>query len=203
MPGTDSYGQGVPWLDNGDTPDLKVLSKGIVDAVTPKSNMGFDTEAQRNATITSPVEGMEAWIRDKNIKTVYDGTAWAVMAAGTQSWTTVPLASGWAHNGNANGTFQYRAINMFGELSIQFQGAVSVTYSGSNPPNSGVLNTSALPTAARPTGLRTIVVPCSDVSSARITMKLDIQPDGYLKIYGVQPDSKPPWIGFNGCFCSL
>lgn len=207
MPGTDDYGQDVPWLDNGDTPDLRVGTKGLADALTPLSNMRFDTAAERNATITSPQEGMEAWLRTENLKTVYDGTGWAVVAAGTQSWTTVSLASGWAHNGNDNGTFQYRVINLWGEPSIMFQGAVSVTYSGNNPPNSGVLNTTALPVAGRPTSLRTIVVPCSDVSSVRITLKLDIQPDGFLKIYGAgigtDGTSKPPWIGFNGCFCSL
>lgn len=203
MPGTDSYAQGVPWLDNSDTPDLRTGTKGIVDALTPRSVMRFADTAARNATITSPAAGMQAYLTTPKLLTQYDGTAWVVVAAGTSSWTTVGLASGWTHNGNGNGTFQYRVINMFGEVSIQFQGAVSVTYSGSNAPNGGVLNTSALPTAARPTGLRTIVVPCSDISSARITMKLDIQPDGFLKIYGYDSSNKPPWIGFNGCFCSL
>lgn len=207
MPGTDDYGQDVPWLDNSDTPDLRAGTKGIVDALTPRSNMRFASAAERNATITSPAAGMEAWLATEKLKTVYDGTGWAVVAAGTQTWTTVSLASGFTHDGNSNGTFQYRVINLWGEPSIMFQGAVSVTYSGTTIPNTGILNTTALPVAARPTSLRTIVVPCSDVSSVRITLKLDIQPSGFLKIYGTGSGSAgtttPPWIGFNGCFCSL
>lgn len=207
MPTTDSYGQGINIAALTDAPNANTLASDIANAVAPRSNMIFASASARNATLTSPTEGMEAWLQTENLKTIYDGTSWVVMAAGTQAWTTVSLASGFAHNGNANGTFQYRVVNLFGENTIMLRGAVSVTYSGTTIPNTGILNTTALPTGARPTSLRTIVVPCSDVSSVRITLKLDIQTDGYLKIYGTgsgsDGTSTPPWIGFNGCFSSL
>lgn len=203
MPTTDSYGQGVQIAALTDAPNATTLVTGITDALVPRCVMRFASASARNATITSPVEGMQAWLQDVNWLTLYDGTAWVVVSAGTQAWTTVGLASGFSHNGNSNGTFQYRVVNEFGEITIKFQGAVSVTYSGSTIPNSGILNTTALPTSARPTSLRTIVVPCSDVSSSRITLKLDVRTDGYLQIYGTGSGNTPPWIGFNGTYTSL
>lgn len=203
MPTTDAYGQGIQIAALTDAPNANTLAYNIVNPLVPRSVMRFASASARNATIASPVEGMMAWLQSENLLTVYDGSAWVVVSAGTQAWTTVGLASGFAHNGNSNGTFQYRVVNLFGEISIMFQGAVSVTYSGSTIPNSGILNTTALPTSARPSSLRTIVIPCSDVSSSRITLKLDIRTDGYLQIYGTGSGNTPPWIGFNGCFSSL
>lgn len=207
MPGIDDYGQDVKIAALTDSPNAETLATDIANAIVERSNMRFASATERNATLTSPVEGMEAWLETENLKTLYDGTSWVVSAQGSNAWTTVPLASGFSHNGNSNGTFQYRVVNFFGESSIMFRGAVGVTYSGTTIPNSGVLTSTALPVGARPVNLRTITVPCSDVSSVRITLKLDIQTDGHLKIYGTgtgaDGTSTPPWIGFNGCFSSL
>ena len=206
MPTTDGYGQGFTALDYGDVPDLKVMGDGLLK-MAGQTVMRFATATARNATLTAPVAGMTVWLNSEQQLTVYDGTAWVAVASGTQSWTTVPLASGFAHNGNSNGTFQYRKVNMFGEDTLMFRGGISVTYSGTNIPNGGTLNSSALPAASRPTSLRTIVIPCSDVSSARITLKMDVQTNGFLKVLGTgtMPEGTvtPPWIGFNGCFVSL
>lgn len=207
MPTEDDYGQGVKIAALTDAANAATLAYNIVNGLVPQTVMRFSSASERNATIASPVAGMLAWIDAEGLLTHYDGTAWVVVSAGTQAWTTVSLASGFSHNGNSNGTFQYRRVNMFGEDTLMLRGAVGVTYSGSTIPNDGVLNTTPLPTAARPTSLRTITVPCSDVSSVRITLKLDVQTNGYLKIYGTGSgtDGKttPPWIGFNGCFTSL
>jgi hypothetical protein len=206
VPTTDSYGQGITALDYGDGPDLKVMGDGLLK-MAGQTVMRFATASARNATLSAPIAGMTAWLNSEKQLTVYDGTAWVAIASGTQAWTTVPLAAGYSHNGNSNGTFQYRRVNMFGEDTLMFRGAVGVTYSGTTIPNGGILNSSALPTAARPTALRTVVIPCSDASSARITLKLDVQTDGYLRVVGTgnQPEGvvTPPWIGFNGTLVSL
>ena len=207
MPTQDSYGQGINIAALTDAPDAEKLVKGITDELVPRANMRFASATERNATITSPVAGMEAWLEAEGLKTTYDGSAWVVSASGTNAWTTVGLPAGFTHNGNSNGDFQYRIVNLFGEVSMMLRGAVGVTYAGTDIPNGGVLNTVALPVSARPLSLRTIVVPCSDVSSVRITLKLDIQTGGFLKIYGTgggaEGTTPPPWIGFNGCFTSL
>lgn len=207
MPTSDAYGQDVEIASLTDAPNIETAVKGVTDALVPRSVMRFTSASNRNATITAPVAGMMAWIDAEGFLTHYDGSAWVVVSAGTQAWTTVGLASGFAHNGNSNGTLQYRVVNEYGESTIQLRGAVSVTYSGTQIPNDGVLNTTALPSSARPGSLRTVVVPCSDISSVRITLKLDIRTDGYLKIYGTgsggDGTTTPPWIGFNGVFASL
>lgn len=207
MPTTDDYGQGVQIAALTDAPSAETLAADIANAIAPRSAMRFASASERNATLTSPIGGMLAWVDTEGLLTHYDGESWVVLSAGTSAWTTVPLVAGFAHNGNANGTFQYRVVNQFGEDEIQFRGAVSVTYSGTTIPNTGILNSIAVPAEARPTSLRTITVPCSDVDSVRITLKLDIQTNGFLKLFGTGSGSDgvttPPWVGFNGCFSSL
>ena len=207
MPTTDSYGQGIQLMSLTDAPDIPKAIADIASGVIPRGVMRFASASARGATLTSPIAGMLAWLQDVRLLTLYDGSAWVAIAAGTQAWTQIGLVSGFTHNGNSNGNFQYRVVNLFGEDTLMFRGAVNVTYSGSTIPNGGILNATALPSAARPTATRTIVVPCSDVSSVRITLKLDVQTDGYLKIFGTgsgaDGTSKPPWIGFNGCLVSL
>ncbi|WP_328546784.1 hypothetical protein [Streptomyces platensis] len=206
MPLTDSFGQGVTYPTLTDKPNAQTLGQGIVEGLTPKVVMTFASAVVRGATIKKPVAGMVTWIKDMGRLDVYDGTAWVAFGYGTNTWKTVPLASGWTNNGNSQGTFQYRVVNMYGEDTIMFRGGISRT---SWPdfnyfPSYFDLNTSALPTVARPASLRTIVVPCSDSNSTRITLKLDIQTNGILRLYGItQPFDLPSWVGFNGCFSSL
>lgn len=207
MSTTDSYGQGIQIAALTDAPNAATLAFNIVDVLAGRSVMRFSSASARNATLPSPVYGMVAALATEKLLTWYDGSAWTVIGSGTSAWTNVPLASGFTHNGNSNGNFQYRVVNLFGELTVMLQGAINVTYSGTSIANGGVVTSTALPSAARPGSLRTVVIPCSDVSSARITLKLDARPDGHLQIYGTGtgPDgtTKPPWIGFNGVYYSL
>ena len=202
MPLTDAYGQGVAYPTLTDKPNAQTLGQGIVDGLTPKVVMTFASSVVRGATIKKPVPGMVTWLKDVGRLEVYDGTAWVAFGYGTNTWKSVPLASGWTNNGNSQGTFQYRVVNLFGEDTIMFRGGIGRSSYGTIP-GYYELNTSALPTVARPSSLRTIVVPCSDVNSERITLKLDITTNGYLRLYGIQARSLPPWVGFNGCFASL
>jgi hypothetical protein len=206
MPSTDDYGQGIGIASLTDAPDADKLATDIVNAIAQRSIMRFASTSARGATLVgaaAPVEGMLTWIRDADRLDLYDGSTWVTVSVGIRSWTTISLASGWSQNGNSQGTFQYRIVNFAGEDTIMFRGGISRSSYPSSLPSSFTLNTTALPTTARPSTLRTIVVPCSDVSSARITLKLDITTDGWLNLYGIQSDSKPPWVGFNGCFASL
>lgn len=197
MPGEDEFGQGYPWLDYSDAPDLREATKGIVDSMAPHTVLWFTNAAARNAAITSPQAGMQAFLTSDKELTQYDGTAWVVVAAGTSSWTTVTLASGFSHDGNDNGTFQYRRVNLFGETTVMLRGGVDLTYPGGSIANSGVLTNSALPTSVRPTSRRTITVPCSAVSSTVTSLKLDADTDGHLRLVGTGTNDKPPWAAFN------
>lgn len=203
MPNTDSYGQGINLASLTDAPDIPKAIADLANGVIPKLVMPFASASTRGATLT-PVAGMVTWLKDVNRLEVYDGTAWVSFAFGTNTWKSVNLASGWTNNGNAQGDFQYRVVNLFGQSSIFFRGGISRASYPASIPSYFELNTSALPADAQPLSLRTISVPCSDAGSTRITMKLDLTTTGYLRVYGIsRPSDLPQWIGFNGCFTSL
>ncbi|MFK4868974.1 hypothetical protein ACI3K4_27550 [Streptomyces sp. CSMPJR101] len=206
MPTTDDYGQGISIASLTDAPDAGKLAKDIVNAVAQRSVMRFASAATRGATLTgatAPVEGMLSWLQDVNRLDLYDGAGWVAVSVGASAWTTITPASGWTQNGNSNGNFQYRILNISGEESVQFRGALGRSSYPTSPPGSYVVNNAALPTAARPSTLRTVVIPCSDVSSDRITLKLDVRTDGFLEVFGFSSSVKPPWVGFNGTIVSL
>jgi hypothetical protein len=201
---TDPYGQNVPYSTLTDQANAQTLGQGLVENLTPRSVMRFKSANVRGATLTAPKAGMVTWLEDVRKLEVYDGSAWSTITAGTSAWTTLTLYGvDYEHNGNSQGNFQYRLINLFGEMGLMFRGGVSVTYRSPNANPVGRLNAFALPVPARPSTLRTLVVPCSDVNSSRITLKLDVGSDGILTLFGFQTGVQPPWVGFNGVFCSL
>lgn len=206
MPITDDYGQSVQIAALTDAPDAGKLAKDIVNALAQRGVMRFASASARSATLTgvaAPVEGMQTWLQDVNRLDVYDGSSWVAVSTGASAWTTIGLASGFTQNGNSNGTLQYRLLNISGEESLQFRGAVNRTSYPGSPPSSYVINSTALPSVVRPSTLRTVLIPVSDVSSDRIALKLDVQTDGYLQVFGFGSSVKPPWIGFNGVIVSL
>ena len=203
---TDPYGQGISWLDYTEAPDLRVMGDSMGIPLASRSQMRFASASERDATLVgdaAPVPGMMAYIASEDLFTGYTASWWQVMAAGSQQWIQPTLASGFTHNGNANGNFRYRRVNLFGELAIFLEGAVGVTYSPGIP-NSGVLTAAPLPVGFQPSTLRTVTIPCSDTNSDRITLKLDARANGELAIYGTSTTTnRPPWIGFNGVFYTL
>ncbi|MFD5308176.1 hypothetical protein [Streptomyces ardesiacus] len=189
-----------------DQANAQTLGQGLVENIVPRTVMRFPSANVRGATILKPVAGMLSWLQDVRKLEVYDGTGWSTVTAGTSAWKTItPAADIYTHNGNSQGTFQYRLVNLFGELGLMFRGGLNVSYPTPNGvlPGGGRLNQAVLPVEARPASLRTVVVPCSDVNSTRITLKLDITKDGILNLVGTDSNSKPPWVGFNGVFTSL
>ncbi|MFD5026984.1 hypothetical protein [Streptomyces sp. NPDC058373] len=207
MPTTDAYGQGIPLPTLTDAPDIPGAISALAAGVLPKLALPFASASVRGATLVgaqAPRAGMITWLQDVSRLEVYDGEAWVSFAFGTNTWKTVPLASGWTNNGNSQGTFQYRVVNLFGQSSIFFRGGISRTTYPATIPVPFQLNTTALPVEARPGSLRTISVPCSDSGSSRITLKLDVSTTGWLNLYGIsRPADLPAWVGFNGCFTSL
>ncbi|MFF9175990.1 hypothetical protein [Streptomyces sp. NPDC014793] len=203
MPVPDDYGQGINIASLTDAPDAGKLAKEIANALAQRGVMRFSSASARGATLTAPVEGMLTWLQDINRLDLYDGSAWVAVSVGQSTWKTLTPESGWAQNGNSQGNLQYRILNISGEESIQFRGGLSRASYPSSPPGSYVINNTALPTAARPSTLRTVLIPCSDVSSDRIALKMDVRTDGYLEVFGFSSTTKPPWIGLNGVTVSL
>jgi hypothetical protein len=206
VPTPDDYGQGINIASLTDAPDASKLARDIANAIAPRSVMRFASASTRGATLvdaSAPVEGMLSWLRDVNRLDLYDGSAWVAVSVGQSTWKTITPASPWTQNGNNNGTFQYRILNISGEESLQFRGALGRSSYPTSPAGAYVVNNSALPSAARPSTLRTVLMPCSDVSSDRIALKVDVRTDGYLEVFGFGSTVKPPWIGFNGVTVSL
>lgn len=206
MPQYDSLLQNLPYPVLTDKPNAQQAFQALVEAVAGKVNMVFASASVRGAAIATPVAGMVTYIKDTGLIEYFDGDQWATLAAGTTLWTSFALASDWGHNGNDNGTFQYRLVNLFGENTIMLRGAIerATPYPPeAEEPGHYVLNTVPLPTEARPASLRTINVACSDVNSDRISLKIDIRPDGFIRLYGAHHNAHPPWVSFNGTFCSL
>lgn len=204
MPLTDSYGQSVTYPTLTDKANAQSLAEGLVSAMVPKLVMSFASASVRGATIKKPVEGMITWLKDVDRLEVFDGSAWVSFAFGTNTWKTISLASGFTSNGNSNGAPQYRVVNMFGEDTIMFRGGVAITYDTGGIKNNGTINSTMLPTSARPASRRTVTAACSTVKSDVSSLKLDINTDGSLTIVGTNTtDIKPPWLSLNGLFASL
>lgn len=202
MSTTDAYGQSIPLASLTDAPDLPKAILDLAAGVIPRGVMRFASASTRGATLT-PVDGMLTYLQDvKRLDARIDGT-WVALSVGMSSWTTISLTSGFSQNGNSNGTLQYRLLNIAGEESLQLRGAIGRSSYPASPPSSYIINSTALPSAVRPQTLRTVVIPCSDIASQRIALKLDVQTDGYLQVFGIGTDVKPPWIGFNGVTVSL
>ncbi|MFC8065545.1 hypothetical protein [Streptomyces sp. NPDC057293] len=206
MPDDDKYGQGIGLWQMTDAPSIPDAIKLVADGVIPRGVLRFASASARGATLVgdqAPVNGMMTWLADVGRLELRVDGVWVVVSVGSRAWTTIGLASGWTQNGNSQGTFQYRIVNFAGEDTIMFRGGIGRSSYPGTIPGSFTINTTALPADARPATLRTIVVPCSDVASDRITLKLDITTGGQLTLYGISTTAKPPWIGFNGCFASL
>lgn len=200
---TDDYGQSIVIPALTDAPNAGTIGTGM-NSMVGRTIMRFTSASSRNATITSPVAGMQAWLDTEKLWTGYDGTQWTVMAAGASAWTTIPLATGYSHNGNSNGTCQYRLVNFFGELSVQLRGGLNLTYPGGSIANGSVLTSTALPTAARPSTLRTTPAACSAVSSTVVSLKIDAQTGGHMLVVGTSSTTdQPPWVSLNGIMYSL
>lgn len=206
MPTQDNYGQGINIASLTDAPDASKLARDIASAIAQRSVMRFASASARAATLAgdyAPAEGMVTWLRDINRLDLYDGSAWVAVSVGASTWKTITPESPWTQNGNNNGTFQYRLLNISGEESIQFRGGLGRSSYPSSPAGSYVVNNTALPSSVRPSTLRTVLIPCSDTNSDRIALKMDIKTDGYLEVFGFSSTTKPPWIGFNGVTVSL
>jgi hypothetical protein len=203
---TDQWGQGIDLWQLTDPPSIPDAIRALADGVIPRGVLRFASASARGATLAgdqAPVEGMLTWLQDINRLDLWDGASWTAVSVGQSTWKTITPESPWTQNGNSNGSLQYRILNISGEESLQFRGALGRSSYPSSPSSSYVVNNTALPSSARPSTLRTVLIPCSDISSDRIALKLDIKTDGYLEVHGFGSSVKPPWIGFNGVTVSL
>jgi hypothetical protein len=164
MSTVDGYGQNIGLWSMTDAPSIPDAIALFAAGVLPRLRLTFASASARGATLVddaAPVPGMLTWLTDVGRLDMYDGTAWVTVSVASRTWTTVNLASGWAQNGNSQGTFQYRIVNFAGDDTIMFRGGISRSSYPGTMPDHFTLNSTLLPASARPSTLRTIVVPCS------------------------------------------
>lgn len=137
----------------------------------------------------------------------WNGSSWDTYEkAVTTSWTTANLATGYSHNGNNNGTVQYRLITVEGTKEVEWRGGLGITYASNALQNGGNFLNLPLSANLRPTDLRTITAACSASSSSSLSLKVDFKTDGTTQIVGATtntsdtystPVIRPPWLSLN------
>lgn len=205
MPLTDSFGQNIPYPTLTDKPNAQTLGQGIVENIVPKTVMTFPSAVVRGATLKTPIAGMFTYVKDVARLELFDGDAWVTVAAGTSTWKTISLASGFSHDGNDNGWVQYRLVNLFGEQTLMFRGGLNISYigPGGSIGNGGNFNSVALPVNCRPSDRRTITLACQ-WTSEQLSIKMDVNTNGNLTLIGTNTSSaRPAWVSLNGTFVSL
>jgi hypothetical protein len=117
--------------------DVPADLKTALDSVGPYSNMRFASAAARDALLTSPVEGMEAYLADTNIKTWYDGAtgAWVPRYALTQiasagSSADLTVSTTITDIASATVTFTTTKINALWVATCQFDMHATATSAG-------------------------------------------------------------------------
>ncbi|MER7174193.1 hypothetical protein [Streptomyces mesophilus] len=132
----------------------------------------------------------------------FTGTTWSGLAAEVIGWTKVSLATGYGHNGNSNGDVRYRVIDLLGTRFVQWRGGMNLSYSRGAPRGDGKFLRTALPTTARPTGLRSLSVACSASTSSILSIKVDFHSNGLGVVISDAGDT-PPWLSLHGVMYPL
>jgi hypothetical protein len=131
---TDPYGQGITIPALTDQPSIATVAAAL-QAILAKTTLTFASASARNATLTSPVEGMSAWLQDTNTLTRYDGSTWQTVLQGgtwtsyTPSWTastTNPVL------GNGTLTGRYSRVGNMVDFAIKMTAGSTTTF-GSGP----------------------------------------------------------------------
>lgn len=138
----------------------------------------------------------------------YNGSSWDTYQKVTSvGWTTAALATGYTHDGNSNGTVQYRKITILGTDYMEWRGGLGITYSANALQNGGNFLNALLGATLRPPSTRTLTGACSAASSSSLSLKIDFKNDGTTNIVGTttassdtyaSPIIRPPWVSLNG-----
>ena len=185
---TDSYGQGIPYLDYTDKPDQKALGEGIVSNLTPRSIMRFTDATSRGATITAPVAGMVTYLSTEDRYDGYtSGQGWVPLTPGP--WNPLPFATGFQAFAGVPG---YRLING----TVQLRGQVAKTDSTTFTSNGTTGYTIAtLPSGFRPTYYAELAA--AQELAGSYTCRMQVGTDGRIIAF-VETDGSPHWVGLDG-----
>ncbi|MHB6907123.1 hypothetical protein [Streptomyces sp. DB-54] len=209
IPGTPAAAPTPPPLPAGALPLYRVAvpagasaGGGGIDFRTATTDLRRPTVSVGGINPNPDAPGTyRAQYRDRSGLQRWSGSAWVGMATELITWTKAPLAAGYSHNGNSNGNVEYRVVELVGTRLVQWRGGMNVTYRSGAPARGGAFLTSALPTTARPTGLRSLAVACSAADSKTLALKIDFLSNGTATLV-TDSSSTPPWVSFHGVMYS-
>jgi|SRR5689334_11923490 len=170
MPGTDSYGQNVPYPKLNDAPNLETAMAGLVNGAVPLTNMTFANANARAAQLATPVVGMETYLVAEGRKEIFTSSGWVTITAGP--WIPLSFASGYAAN---SGSPAYRIVNQ----SVRLRGTAKRT-SGSPFTKAAAFTIATLPVEARPTAFR-YFLGCTEWASDMYA-RVEIDTDGSIVV---------------------
>lgn len=107
----------------------KLTASDVNSYLMQQSVMYFATTTARNSAISSPVEGMIAYIEDSNIYTFYDGSAWQNLIFAS-AWTAyTPTLSNITLGSGGTSAFYYQVVgkqvNVRGRITLGTGGALT------------------------------------------------------------------------------
>jgi hypothetical protein len=196
MPGSDDYGQDVPYPKLSDQPNIEAALSALVNALVPLSNMIFANANERAASLPAPVVGMETFLVAEGRKEYYNGSAWVPLTPG--QWQPLSFATGYVAN---SGSPSYRVLN--GE--VQFRGTIKLS-SGADLPNAVETLFATVPVGARPVGAPRIFAAAGNfVTSGGVshfTARVGVDTDGLCKFI-VPTGSTMEWLSLDGIRYSI
>lgn len=101
MPGTDIYGQNVPYPKLSDKPNAEAALSALVGGVVSLSNMTFANANARAAALSSPVAGMETYLVAEKRKDIWNGTSWQQVSSVATYGPYTPIWDGLSSLGSA------------------------------------------------------------------------------------------------------
>lgn len=127
----------------------------------------------------------------------YGRTAGTTASAGT--WTNIPLATGFTSTHTVFGPAQYRIVTAYGGTRVELRGSVDATASVTTQTNFST----ALPTAARPSVVRTWVGRRNYSADTKGIAVMEIQPNGVMSVFGSANPNHTDWFALDGCYYDL
>jgi len=124
-------------------------------------------------------------------------TATTTAPAGT--WTSIPLASGFTSTHTVFGPAQYRIVTAYGSTRVELRGSVD----GTSSVTSQTSFSTALPTAARPSSVRTWIGRRNYSVDTKGVAVMEIQTSGVMSVFGSASPSQTDWFALDGCYYDL
>lgn len=107
----------------------KLLAADVNSYLMQQTVMYFASSAARNSAITSPVEGMVAYLEDTNTYTFYNGSAWNDLLWGDAWVAYTPTLSNITLGSGGTSSFFYqrvgKMVNVRGRITLGTSGALS------------------------------------------------------------------------------